>query len=269
MESLGNCNDSIGLIITGCISPVSQRYLVLTNTEERLRQYVNSIKYYLEQSCFKKIIFCDNSNYNYKDKDSIYNIAAKMGKKFEWLSFLGNSQKIVDQGKGYGEGEIVEYVLKNSTVLKSCNYFAKITGRLIITNINEILSNISFKKYKVFMNADIYRKRGIDTRFYIIKKDTYMMNYMNIYKKVNDNVNPPIALEDLFYLNTETQRNIWHNIFPFPRFIGISGGNGRNYAKESEKMLSFLDFLCKNNYFKTIPLLSYWSLKALQKLKNK
>lgn len=267
MESLRNCNDSLGLIITGCIAPVSQKYLVLTNTEERLRQYINSIKYYLEKSCFKKIIFCDNSNYDYKYKDDIYNIATKMGKKFEWLSFLGNTQKIVNQGKGYGEGEIIKYVLKNSTILKSCSFFAKVTGRLIITNINEILQKVNFNKYKIFMNADIYRKRGIDTRFYIIRKDIYILNYMNIYKKVNDNIESPIALEDIFYLKTQKCKTGWHNIFPFPRFLGISGGNGRNYAKESEIKLKVFDFLCKKNHFKKVSLIYYFSLSLLQKIR--
>lgn len=257
-------NKEICLIITGCISPVKQNYLVLTNVNERLKQYIKSIRYYIEETDFQKIIFCDNSNYNYDHKDDIYNIARSKGKKFEWLSFSGNTQKIVSFGKGYGEGEIIKYVLKNSTLIKSSSYFAKVTGRLIITNINSILKNINLKSYDILMNADIYRKHGIDTRFYIINKYVYLHKYVNIFTKVNDNAIPPLALEDIFFLETKLNKK-WSNIFPFPRFVGISGGNGRNYTNESKNKLKFLDFLCKRNFLKKSSFIYYYIFGILKK----
>lgn len=39
-------------------------------------------------------------------------------------------------GKGYGEGEIIEYGLKYSELLRGAAYFCKLTGRLKVENIN-------------------------------------------------------------------------------------------------------------------------------------
>lgn len=245
-------SEKLCLIISGCIAPVSQKYLVLTDKDLRLKQYLNSIEYYIKKSPFKNIIFCDNSNYAYNDKYLLYEQAHKMGKKFEWISFQGNNQAVLKYGKGYGEGEIIEYVLKNSMLIKSCNWFAKITGRLLIKNINPIIENINLNSDKIFMNVDIYRKKGMDTRFYVINKYTYQKYYQNLYKTINDNLNPPIALEDVFYLQSHRNNNILHNLPLYPRFVGKSGGNGRDYTKESKNRMFIFDILCKCKLFNKI-----------------
>lgn len=246
------------LLITGCIDPVPQKYLVLNDVGIRLEQYIQSLEFYILKSNFKKIVFCENSNFAYKKINELTDLATNRGKKFEWISFRGNSKRTAIQGKGFGEGEIVEYALKNSKLLQECEYFTKVTGRLIVSNINEIAESVRFDKYRIFMNRDIYRRKGIDTRLYIINKNVYVNYFLRLYKNVSDdNITHPRALEDIFYIETLKHKNKWANLSVYPRFIGISGGNGRNYTAESKTKINMFSFLCKHNVFNTLFVISY------------
>lgn len=245
------------LLITGCINPVPQKYLVLKEIRPRLEQYIQSIKFYILKSNFKSIIFCENSDYNYGNVNELINLAKNAGKKFEWISFKGNFEKTALQGKGFGEGEIVEYALENSKLLQKCEYFTKITGRLIVTNINKVLDLTNFDKFNIFMNRDIYRRKGVDTRLYIIKKEIYIKYFLKAYENVNDNAIHPLALEDIFYVNVLQHKAEWINLAVYPRFIGISGGNGKNYAAESKIKINIFSFFCKHNMFNTLFLVCY------------
>ena len=99
-------NEDVVLLITGCICPnQNQRFLVLKDAEERLKQYLDSIRFYIESSPFTKIVFCDNSAYSCDSVQELMDVAQKRNKTLEWLSFQGNHEKITEQGKGYGEGK--------------------------------------------------------------------------------------------------------------------------------------------------------------------
>ena len=103
------------LIITGCIQPNPNiPYLILKDSTVRLRQYINCIEFYILNSCFDIIIFGENSAYFYNDK-ILKEMAFSKRKEFEWLSFLGDQDMVLKRGKGYGEGEIIKYVLLTQT----------------------------------------------------------------------------------------------------------------------------------------------------------
>ena len=136
-------NDEITLLITGCISPVKgQLWLCIGDESIRLRQYVESIKFYIDSSDLKKIVFCENSGFVYNECDSLKKYALQKGKELEWLSFKGNESSVRKYGKGAGEDEIYLYAFENSKLLKSSLSFVKVTGRLIVTNINEIVCSV-------------------------------------------------------------------------------------------------------------------------------
>ena len=101
----------------------------LTDVSERLKQYIECIEFYLCKTSINKIVFCENSNYKF-DSRALYELAKKNNKLLEILQFNGNYSQIVDRGKGYGEGEIIEYALQNSKLFLQSKYFVKVTGRL-------------------------------------------------------------------------------------------------------------------------------------------
>lgn len=257
--------DNSALLITGCVFPDNkQRFLVLTDHKERYRQYIDSIKFYILNSDFKNIIFCDNSKCMYDKTSKLYELAEKNGKKFEWISFEGDSQKVVTVGKGYGEGEIIEYAINNSILLKTVASFAKVTGRLKISNIRKITQNVQCKKN--YFNLDIYRAKGIDTRFYVCDIEFYNKYLMHAYKEASE-LKKDRVLEDVFYLILIANKK-WKNLPDYPLFLGVSGGNGRDYTNESKIKLFVFSLLCRiglfNSIFKLYRATIFRAIKKLQ-----
>lgn len=248
-EVLDFRTDDVVLIITGCISPErNQRFLVLKDEDERLKQYIESIKFFIDGSPFTKIVFCENSAYRYDASELILR-AEKVNKLFEWLSFQGDIEKVKECGKGYGEGEIIQYALSNSECLKKTKSFAKVTGRLIIQNINKVVSNV--KTGVNYFNRDIYRGHGLDTRFYLCDMDFYRNYLLDAYIQTSERAGAKAALEDLFYKRLQKQRN-YRTLKSYPEFKGISGGNGRDYSKISKTTIRIYSFLCQIRVFNRI-----------------
>lgn len=241
--------DNICLLITGCIHPnTEQKYLFLKSTEDRCRQYIESIEYYIEKTSAAKIVFCENSNYIYENKGMLYQKADSCGKSFEWISFQGDSDRVVKQGKGYGEGEIIAYALANSVLMKGADVFVKITGRLIVCNLDHILKNLSEEAN--YFNSDIYRPRGIDTRFYCVTKKFYEGKLLSAYLDLTEEEGRLYALEDAFFDILENEKI--HCLPEYPMICGISGGNGQNYSMMSKGVLTIYNFLCKTGIFNLI-----------------
>ena len=96
-------------IITGTVNPPQQMgQLTLRDEKERLRQYEESIRFFLESGAFSKIVFCENSNYGTEGFSQLLEIAEREGIELELLSFQGDTKESCIHGKGYGEGEIID-----------------------------------------------------------------------------------------------------------------------------------------------------------------
>lgn len=257
--------NNIVLIITGCINPVKeQNWLYIKDKDERLRQYLESIRFYLTHCIVRKIVFCENSNYAcFMAKQALIKLAKDCNKQLEWLGFNGDSNLVKLHGKGYGEAEIMNYVCSHSSLLKESTQLVKVTGRLIVKNINEII--LSTQVNSNYFYRDIYRSHlhGVDTRCYICNIEYFKGYLNNCYEKVK---NKNLALEDAYFI-------LLGNNFKAPkeylRIYGISGGNGRVYGDESKFFLKIFDMLCTLGVFNTLFPLWFVSFKLWKKLKIK
>lgn len=124
------------ILLTGCINPNGMPFTQLNNPSERQKQYIDAIHFYLRNTTCQ-IVFCENSNTDIKPY--IKNVQDRL----EILTFSGNQNK--QRGKGYGEAEIIEYALHHSTFIQDNIIIIKITGRLIINNIHQLLKTIKYK----------------------------------------------------------------------------------------------------------------------------
>lgn len=124
------------ILLTGCINPNGMSFTQLNNPCERQKQYIDAIHFYLSKTTCK-IVFCENSNTDIKPY--IKNAQDRL----EILTFSGNQNK--QRGKGYGEAEIIEYALHHSTFIQDNIIIIKITGRLIVNNILQLLKSIRYK----------------------------------------------------------------------------------------------------------------------------
>lgn len=233
-------------IITGTINPENGiPDLVLTNSNERLKQYIEAIKKVLKSHNIKKVIFCDNSNSKI-DISNINYMAKQYNKEIEFFTFSGDKKKVLENGKGFGEGEIIDYILKNSKLIKQEDYFIKITGRLYVENIDKIIYHMD-KKYNYFNKSSVGKKCNmVDTRFYGVKISDYNRYLRKAYESVDDRNGK--FLEHIFY-NVLKQYKVNSRNMPFyPRISGQSGSMGILYKTGIIK--GFIkDFTYKINMF--------------------
>ena len=215
-------------IITGTIKPnkdVGQ--LMLKDTTERLKQYRESIDFFIDSEAFDKIIFCDNSHYEMKEFFDLQRKAETKGIMLELLSFQGDNQGVKTQGKGYGEGEIMEYVMNHSKLVKKEFFFVKITGRLKIDNIKKIVQKLNADR--IYFNIPNHiRKDMYDTRVYAMPIEIFRRNFQGKYNLVMDDKGNFL---EYVYTNTLIEGKIRVTNFPrYPRIVGVSGSNGTVYG---------------------------------------
>lgn len=227
------------LIITGCIKPHTKvKQVCLIDSKEREREYIESIEYFIKRTDIQKIVYCDNSGYDL-DCSKLIEIAKTSHKQFEYIQFEGNLKKTIERGKGYGEGEMMEYAISHSKILNSNDFIFKITGRLIVKNFNEIIDKINQSKVYLLPHSFKVSNDEIDTRFYAMPIHIYNKFFRQLYYDVDD-INQHY-IEHCFY-DCITNNNIESYIFPrYPYIIGRSGSTGKNYAITWRQ-------ICKNVY---------------------
>lgn len=215
-------------IITGTISPDGRmKQLAVTDTEERLKQYTDALAFLISKKAFSKIVFCDNSGYAVEQLQFLVRLASLNGIRLELLSFRGDSAQCVRHGKGYGEGEILEYVFSNSELLQNESFFVKITGRLEVVNIRNICRRL--RTDKVYFNIPNRTIREYyDTRIYAMPVEVFRQFFLSVYSQVWDDKG--IYLEKV-YTGVLLQNRLKVNNFPrYPRFVGIGGSTGQKYG---------------------------------------
>jgi hypothetical protein len=218
------------LLVTSCVY-VSAPFVGLSNAESRIELTLAAIERWLQTEKSLKIVICDGSGYDFaRDVFERFPEAA-----IECVAFKNNTDLVADYGKGFGEGEIVEYALEHSRHLSQSEHFAKCTSKLWVTNFTAILKtwNDVFQCDVGFDNVTSIvsiRPLEVDTRFYIVRKDFYIDTFKDAHKSVRDREG--YYLEHSFrdaMLNRRLQFSRY--LFPVPALIeGVSGSSGASFA---------------------------------------
>lgn len=212
------------LLITSSVN-VNAPFTSVNDTEVRLEQYSVSIERWIRETGIRHIVVCDNSGFKYNEQ-RFEEIAASAGKQIEFVSFQGNTQRVKEQGKGYGEGEIIEYALMNSNLMRSCKGFYKITGRIFISNFNRV--SLFVRPSENCFNLTLSSIEDyVDTRFYHCEKQFYLDHLLHAYVTVNDNEN--FVLENAF--SRHLKNAMYGRFLVLPDFDGISGSTGVTYKE--------------------------------------
>lgn len=214
-------------IITGTIKPPTQMgQLVVKDEKERLKQYKEGLQFLLDSGVFSKLVFCENSSYGTEELYYLTEIAKKKGISLELLSFQGDTESICIHGKGYGEGEIMEYVFSNSRLLHEERYFVKITGRLKVDNGKELVKRL--KESRTYFNIPNRTIRNFyDTRIYGMPTQQFKDFFLYAYRQVTDSQGNFL---EIVYTKILKENGIKVYNFPrYPRIRGVSGSGGVKY----------------------------------------
>lgn len=240
------------LLLTSTINPNGMSYTVLQDREIRKGQYNKALQFYLVNTPYK-IVYCDNSGVDISGDYLNYINSGRI----EFITFNGNDFDKT-KGKGYGEAKIILYAIKYSKFLKHDCYVTKITGRIIIRNICELIqSHVYFLNNIV--SCDFCSDNGIYSMI-IISPVSWIKKGLEKYIETINDTNG-IYIENIIYkmLYESKRHSILGSIiilpfFKSPEIDGMSGSTGKSYN----------EIIRKDRFVTDISFLS-----SLQKKKNK
>jgi hypothetical protein len=224
--------DILPPIILSSSVQVMDKSVLLQNPSERIRYTLESIENWLQISPNIRLIICDGSNYDFSGI-----LANKYPKHIqnghiECLYFMNDLEKVALFGKGFGEGEIIQYTLEHSKLLQADDFFCKCTGKLWVDNFLDCLSewNGRFLCQAYFANVFSWKKTSfdyIDTRFYLADKVFYKKYFSQLHLKVGGHYQ--CSIEDVFK-QTILENQLTGSLFKcLPLVRGVGGGSGKYY----------------------------------------
>ena len=142
--------NNIVLLLTACIDPRNVVAVARRDITIRLEDYKLALKHWLKDRNIKKIVFCENSGHDLKELQNIYHNENQFNTQVEFLLFEGQNFPS-HLGKGYGEMGIISFAVQNSQLISRAVYVLKVTGRLYIPNIGQLLKHIDCSQ-----SIDIY-----------------------------------------------------------------------------------------------------------------
>ena len=127
--------------------------------------------------------------------------------------------------------------------------FVKITGRIIIRNIDSIIDKMK-PDVNYFNSVRVWtRDAQIDTKFYKVTKEAFEQNFLDAYKNVSDREGR--YLEHVYYTAIKKNKLRYRNFPEYPIYEGSSGSLGVSYGSVRWKYI-LKNILSKLNLYKNI-----------------
>lgn len=221
-------NTSCVILLTACINPNGMSFTQLQDGHVRKIQYLEALNYYLSSTSFR-IVFCENSGEDLFELERVVN-----NPRVEFLSFQGNDYD-KNLGKGFGEFGIVQYAFQHSAFINEAATIIKITGRLIINNILEIvrIQKLLFGNPKRYVYVeDLKDTFSFDSRCFIASKGFFVNGFLALQNTINDSAG--YYFEHFLYDSVKSLPVgyvISDFALPF-NYSGISGSTGEEYESE-------------------------------------
>jgi len=138
-----NLEQDCALLLTATIDPKGMPNAFPSQINQREEQYSKALKYYIENlSEIQKFIFVENSGFPLnKLSEIVINSSNDVLNKVEFISLNCNNYPR-EFGKFYGELMLIEKALEKSAYLQEVSYFAKVTGKLKLINLIDILKEL-------------------------------------------------------------------------------------------------------------------------------
>lgn len=138
------------LLITGTIKPLVK--IQYCDPEVRCGEYMRNLKRYICDTNFDRIIFAENSGYP-MDTLFLRDLAHEKGKEFIFLDVSGSADS---QTMSTGEARILQQALALCPFLREDDYIWKVSGRVYIRNVNQILRKTKEIRKNVFLYSPQY-----------------------------------------------------------------------------------------------------------------
>lgn len=242
----------IVILLTGTVNIGKMNLTKVSDPEIRIKQYTEAISFYLKNTDLN-IVFVENSNFQINKLEKFNN-----SNRLEILTFKGNNYDPI-LGKGLGELRCINYAITNSKFIKDSNFIFKITGRIIINNINKYLDFL-MKNPDINLLIDLKDNlRVCESKLFGFSL-TFVPDYLLKYNDILDDSKRVFFEHILAKASLDAIANGYrYSAFPYyPSLRGISGSNGQTYNT------SFLKRFALNSIYKLIYFIKYNQDKRLQ-----
>ena len=191
---------------------------VLQDKLIRQKQYIDSIKFYLDRTNLP-VLFVENSGNDLSDSF----IEEIKNERLEILTFEGND---FDRslGKGFGEMLIIEKATFDSRLFAEADFVFKITGRYKVLNINSYIDYCS-KNQSIDLLVNFKPELSwADSRFWGANINFFKDSLL----KHKDSVNDSRSVYFEHVLSTAVHESIiegynYSGLYNYPRFSGFRG----------------------------------------------
>jgi hypothetical protein len=223
------------LITTANKPPQGVPFLKMTNVAMRLITSKASVFFWAAHGA-KRIVIADATGENILNSEDIL-LLKKISVEVEQINYCQNEELIKKRGKGYGEGELIKFALKNSKFLEVENNFFKCTGKLYCRNFKNIIEMINQNNIQNifwrYVGEGDSMQQWIDTRFFFTTKEFCEKHLIPAYLKADET---KAAAE--FYCFNIIEKELESAKALRPLLSGFSGGTGDQYFDLS---LGYLD----------------------------
>lgn len=219
------------ILLTACVNPGGMPYTALTDTSERLRHYRDALDFYLLETTLP-IVFCENTLCDFStDYQSHINDG-----RLEYITFDGNSFD-KSKGKGYGEALIMQEAFSRSRFLSGCDFVIKITGRLIVRNISQLVTDNS-RMLTPTIQTFYPNHSMIDSRLVILPRPFCVDDFLSGKSRINDTQG--YYFEHLLLDALLSRRSyVYIPFLRVPLIDGISGSSGKQYISSATRYNHF------------------------------
>ena len=236
----------------------------------RVNQYRKALHFYLSETTLP-IVFCENTMYDISTEFRIHIDSGRL----EYMTFDGNRYDR-KKGKGYGEALIMKYAIEKSKLIKESKYIIKITGRIIITNINHFSSSFYYTFNNLFRSN--INENFIPT-YLFIARPFLIAKFVERYREKIKEVPPTKESVEHQWFRALTKDTLFNNttFIPFiliPNVVGISGTTGKSYSMKDRLIwnlaCSFRFEMARNNKVLALThLAAYYILYIFNKIRDK
>lgn len=211
--------NNTAILLTGCIDPKGMCNTALQCADIRKTHYLEAIDFYLRETNLK-IVFCENTNTDIFDEIT----SLKKYERLEYLTFQGNNYD-KNRGKGCGEARIIKYAIEHSQYIQSVDYIIKITGRVKILNISNLLRIWGGRRKNLMAMVEFCALDYAKSICFLTSKDWLLTTVSKYGELLQDN-----KFDFEMMLCTSIAVTPGMRILPwFPIVDGICGGTNKRY----------------------------------------
>lgn len=217
----------------------------IKDTEERRKQYEDTLTKYICHSNFDKIVFADNSM-QCLDESHYTDLAIRNKKIIEFLECPGNIDRMKSQGKSYGEAALIVDAFQNSKLISGEPVVYKVTGRVWVSNINKLIND---RQENCFVAHNFVEE--VLTSFFKITTKTFWEHLSSAPELCNDYTqDQPRHIEHVYFELLKTVSSPIKKFGLYPDLRGINSGAGTLYTKTKKQLLvrNIAGFLNINKY---------------------